>query len=872
MDIAGSVKIETFLTGTAAAQDTYNPGSALAAIDLLGSGKTRVGFITKKPFDRIRITFTALGVIGSRSVFYAEIVRAKSPMTDPACNTITPLVQRQGAADNFPAVVQTGTSGLATVSLLSNIFSKIDNVVDPVATDPATIKLPVGVISSAYMSVLLGGTEYFGEGTFAGFDISTVTFLSASVLNGLEIDLLKDGVSVQSGTGTGSLLTAQSSIITGGSRQTLGIVAKPGILFNGVKLTLKTLVAADVFGETKVYKAVIQKNCAKTLDCNKSYKLTTGENFGAVIEGSRTGFTGLVDVANRIKDPWNLVDADATNFANIKAAVSAATSGSISVRTPKNVYPVGTIAGFAIRDNAFLAALGLFNGITISTYKDGNPVPQETKTGGNLIDLDLIFHLLGPSGIHNVGFVTTKEFDEVRITVGSLVQAFSMDVDVFYAYIDTRYSAGSMGCNVVKLNPDMNDGFINKTIPGNVSTNDKTLSGTTYGTPVATTTGANGIANPSGATINMNPDGTYDFTATQPGVYNYLVPVCKDGNCKNTLLSITVRDGDPGTLDNPVVNTDVAETKSNTSIDIDVKANDKSVNPGNTLGTPTVTTPPTNGTTTVNPDGTIKYTPNPGFVGEDQFVYEVCETPSGKCGKAIVKVNVKPGDPGIPVTTSAADDYSNTQAGTSVSGEVKPNDNDPQGLTQSVTPQSFTDSRGTFTLDGNGHYTFAPAAGFTGTAVFPYTTCNSSGACASASVYVTVGAVVDLTPNLIINPTIMLGSGNINATVNISEIKGQKTSGKITVRILQSTSWTINLTPGAVEGIWTYVGVVSGRHVWETTSEIAANATSTFHFVMAFSPQAEEGIQTFTIQIVDGSGSDGNPINNTDSEILSFEE
>ncbi len=38
--------------------------------------------------------------------------------------------------------------------------------------------------------------------------------------------------------------------------------------------------------------------------------------------------------------------------------------------------------------------------------------------------------------------------------------------------------------------------------------------------------------------------------------------------------------------------------------------------------------PPTNGALTINPDGTFSYTPDPGFIGNDSFEYEVCDDAS----------------------------------------------------------------------------------------------------------------------------------------------------------------------------------------------------------------------------------------------------
>ncbi|MEZ4890265.1 MAG: Ig-like domain-containing protein [Crocinitomicaceae bacterium] len=62
---------------------------------------------------------------------------------------------------------------------------------------------------------------------------------------------------------------------------------------------------------------------------------------------------------------------------------------------------------------------------------------------------------------------------------------------------------------------------------------------------------------------------------------------------------------------------------------MDVLGNDT---PGtNPLDPTSVTVPssgagaPSNGTVTVNPDGTVTYTSNSGFTGTDSFTYTVCE-------------------------------------------------------------------------------------------------------------------------------------------------------------------------------------------------------------------------------------------------------
>ncbi|MBK7764284.1 MAG: hypothetical protein IPI46_13225 [Bacteroidetes bacterium] len=50
---------------------------------------------------------------------------------------------------------------------------------------------------------------------------------------------------------------------------------------------------------------------------------------------------------------------------------------------------------------------------------------------------------------------------------------------------------------------------------------------------------------------------------------------------------------------------------------------------------------PLHGTVTINPNGTVNYTPNTGYIGKDTFQYQVCSTPSPvACDKAYVYVSI----------------------------------------------------------------------------------------------------------------------------------------------------------------------------------------------------------------------------------------
>ncbi|MEW5958501.1 MAG: Ig-like domain-containing protein, partial [Chloroflexota bacterium] len=103
----------------------------------------------------------------------------------------------------------------------------------------------------------------------------------------------------------------------------------------------------------------------------------------------------------------------------------------------------------------------------------------------------------------------------------------------------------------------------------------------------------------------------------------------------------------PGTNVPPTANNDSATTIEGMPVTIDVAFNDTDSN-GNLDPTSANTTcangstgcaDPVNGTLVNNSDGTFTYTPNPGFTGNDSFVYEICDT-EPLCDTAPVNITV----------------------------------------------------------------------------------------------------------------------------------------------------------------------------------------------------------------------------------------
>jgi hypothetical protein len=146
-------------------------------------------------------------------------------------------------------------------------------------------------------------------------------------------------------------------------------------------------------------------------------------------------------------------------------------------------------------------------------------------------------------------------------------------------------------------------------------------------------------------------------------------------------------------------------------------------------------TPGTNGTVTINANGTLRYMPNPGFLGQDQFTYTVRDRNGDTAtGSVTVKVMYAP---------VAGNDTVQTTEDTVVrTGNVLANDTDANGSPLRVS--SFTSpAYGTVVSYGDGTFTYTPRTNFNGTDYFTYTVTNLGGLAATATVTVTVAAVND---------------------------------------------------------------------------------------------------------------------------------
>lgn len=438
-NLLNNIVIRTYLDG---ALQESNSGSSLAAINttLLGANKYYAGFYTTQNFDAIEISISSfLGVASTTRVYHAV---TNNFCAGPALENNTPTVF---AKPTFPAKIveeRTGVSGLS-VGTVSNV----NNAIDSNPNNYASINMVAGILGSASISIKDALIDYPAQ-TYAGFDIETSSVLNLALLNNFTVRTYLDGVIQETKTGSSQLISLDSGLLlTSSERSQIGFVAsKP---FDEVRLTLNQPVSVNL-GSTRVYGLVLEAFAEGELECD-AYTVLSNPLQPVIINNTHTGIEGLLCAACEVDNATNVISESTTDFAMINVVAGVASTASIAVENVLSTFRAGTKAGFVIRDTNDLLQVDLLNSLTITTYLNG--VRQERKTGTGLLALEALGLInINPSqtnGFSLVGFITTLPYDELQLTVGSLVGVIN-SIEVYGSYVDKSiHIQGTVGNETV---------------------------------------------------------------------------------------------------------------------------------------------------------------------------------------------------------------------------------------------------------------------------------------------------------------------------------------------------------------------------------------------------------------------------------------
>jgi Ca2+-binding RTX toxin-like protein len=145
---------------------------------------------------------------------------------------------------------------------------------------------------------------------------------------------------------------------------------------------------------------------------------------------------------------------------------------------------------------------------------------------------------------------------------------------------------------------------------------------------------------PASGTASVQSDGTVLYTPASDfnGSDQFVYQVCdNDSLCDTALVTVSVTPVN----DAPIASDDAVTTEEGVAVTIPVMANDTAgpADEDQALEVAIVTFP-TSGLANVNLDGSIIYTPDPGFSGTDSFTYSACDS-EALCDEATVTVTVE---------------------------------------------------------------------------------------------------------------------------------------------------------------------------------------------------------------------------------------
>jgi large repetitive protein len=305
--------------------------------------------------------------------------------------------------------------------------------------------------------------------------------------------------------------------------------------------------------------------------------------------------------------------------------------------------------------------------------------------------------------------------------------------DSFTVFIDDGRGGNALSTVTVTIN-SVNDNPVAVGTHLSVTEDGAAVTGSATATDIdgdAVTFGL-GATLPAKGTATVDSDGTVRYTPApdQNGADTFTVDA-SDGNGGADTVAVTV-DIAP-VNDTPDAVGDVVDTEEDVPVTIPVLANDTGT--GDRPVTVTMTTGPTSGTTGVNADGTIVYTPLADWSGTAGFDYTATDV-DGEASSAHVTVNVGAvndapvADPGAVVTNE------DTLEG----GQLTASDVENSPLTYSVVTEP---AHGEASVASNGFFTYTPDADWHGTDSFTFKVNDGGKDSAPATVTVTVNAVND---------------------------------------------------------------------------------------------------------------------------------
>ncbi|MBB3329553.1 hypothetical protein BDK63_000393 [Halomonas campaniensis] len=286
----------------------------------------------------------------------------------------------------------------------------------------------------------------------------------------------------------------------------------------------------------------------------------------------------------------------------------------------------------------------------------------------------------------------------------------------------------------------------------------------------------------------------------------------------------------------PVAQDDTASTLEGSAIQIAVLENDS--DPDGDPLTVGAVTQPSHGSVTLNPDGTLTYTPDAGFVGSDSFTYQASDG-ALLSDPATVQVTIEQAEP-VNAPPLAQDDTASTVQGSAVQIAVLENDSDPDGDPLTVGAVTLP-GNGSVTVNADGTLTYTPDFGFIGSDSFTYRAYDGQLLSDPATVQVTVSQG-DGPPPLPLETSYIATAFGTNDRRNFEHTNATKSffhDGEWWAVLPEQTGWHVYRFDGSLPDPGTLGGWVKSSPTMLTSgrrADIAWDDATDTLYVLNFGP------------------------------------
>ncbi|WP_235848039.1 Ig-like domain-containing protein [Mycolicibacterium holsaticum] len=331
------------------------------------------------------------------------------------------------------------------------------------------------------------------------------------------------------------------------------------------------------------------------------------------------------------------------------------------------------------------------------------------------------------------------------------------------------------------------------------------------------------IDGPTNGTISFNGDGSFRYTPNLDfhGADSFTYSVYDGEEAAIATVHITVLQVNSP----PVANDDFASTERDRPVVIVVLAND--FDPESDRLTVSVVAGPANGDAVLNADGTITYTPSPGFSGRDMFTYQIDDgTDVSEIAMVQIQVRERP--------LEAPDVVASTDEDNPVDIEILANDPRPGGHSSVdfvvIDGPANGSVRVRSSIDGGYTLTYVPRQDFSGEDSFTYRLVRHDGSVSNVgTVTITVNPVNDDPVAVDDFVTVKTNSGTtvVNVLGNDTDVDGDDLS---VTDVGIANNGTVTLTDGVI----TY------------TPNVDFVGTDTFTYTIA---DGNDGVATATVRV-----------------------